>query len=125
MWADGYNAVAKHVRQRASFAIVVEAPIPDFRVLARERGWNDVRLLSSEGSGFKTDFKMQDEEGRQSPGVTVVRRGSDGTIRHFYTGEANLFDDAWRGVDLLSPVWQLLDLTPEGRGDWMPGLSYD
>ena len=23
-----------------------------------------------------------------------------------------------RGIDLLSPVWNVLDLTPEGRGDW-------
>ena len=31
----------------------------------------------------------------------------------------------FRGIDLLSPVWNLLDLTPEGRGDWEPSLAYD
>ena len=30
----------------------------------------------------------------------------------------------FRGMDLLSPVWNFLDLTPAGRGDWFPGLSY-
>ena len=30
-----------------------------------------------------------------------------------------------RGIDLLSPVWNLLDLTPEGRGEWLPSLAYD
>ncbi len=29
-----------------------------------------------------------------------------------------------RGIDLLAPVWHLLDLTPRGRGDWYPSLDY-
>ncbi len=30
-----------------------------------------------------------------------------------------------RHVDLLWPLWNLFDLTPEGRGtDWYPKLSY-
>lgn len=28
------------------------------------------------------------------------------------------------GIDLLNPVWHLLDLTPSGRGDWLAGLDY-
>ncbi|MFI7499222.1 hypothetical protein ACIBVL_12045 [Streptomyces sp. NPDC049687] len=29
-----------------------------------------------------------------------------------------------RGIDLLTPVWHLLDLTPHGRADWYPALDY-
>jgi predicted dithiol-disulfide oxidoreductase (DUF899 family) len=29
-----------------------------------------------------------------------------------------------RGIDLLCPVWHLLDLTPEGRDDWYAELEY-
>jgi predicted dithiol-disulfide oxidoreductase (DUF899 family) len=29
-----------------------------------------------------------------------------------------------RGIDLLSPVWNLLDITPDGRGQWDPKLTY-
>ncbi len=29
-----------------------------------------------------------------------------------------------RGIDLLSPVWHLLDLTRQGRGDWFAALDY-
>jgi predicted dithiol-disulfide oxidoreductase (DUF899 family) len=29
-----------------------------------------------------------------------------------------------RGLDLLSPIWHTLDLTPHGRGDWYSQLEY-
>jgi predicted dithiol-disulfide oxidoreductase (DUF899 family) len=28
------------------------------------------------------------------------------------------------GIDLLCPTWHVLDLTPQGRGDWYSSLSY-
>jgi predicted dithiol-disulfide oxidoreductase (DUF899 family) len=30
-----------------------------------------------------------------------------------------------RGIDRLTPVYNMLDLTPQGRGDWYAELSYD
>ncbi len=124
MWADGYNAVARHVRERANFALVSEAPIGEMRSWAREGGWSELRLLSSLGSTLKQDLHMQDPDGSQHPGVSVFTLGADGKPRHFYTGEAVMAPEHWNGVDLLSPVWNLFDLTPEGRGDWFPKLSY-
>jgi predicted dithiol-disulfide oxidoreductase (DUF899 family) len=29
-----------------------------------------------------------------------------------------------RGIDLLSPIWNMLDLTPQGRGDWYAKIEY-
>jgi predicted dithiol-disulfide oxidoreductase (DUF899 family) len=29
-----------------------------------------------------------------------------------------------RGLDLLCPVYNILDLTPQGRGDWYADLGY-
>jgi predicted dithiol-disulfide oxidoreductase (DUF899 family) len=29
-----------------------------------------------------------------------------------------------RGIDLLNPVWHVLDLTPHGRDDWYAELEY-
>ena len=29
-----------------------------------------------------------------------------------------------RGIDYLAPVWNIVDLTPGGRGDWHAGLGY-
>ena len=34
-------------------------------------------------------------------------------------------ENEYRGLDLFTPVWNMLDLTPDGRGDWLPGLQYD
>jgi predicted dithiol-disulfide oxidoreductase (DUF899 family) len=28
------------------------------------------------------------------------------------------------GIDLLAPMWQFLDLTPQGRGNWYASLNY-
>lgn len=124
MWADAYDAVARHVRQRANFALVSEAPIEEMRSWARERGWSQLRLLSSLGTTLKHDLHMQDADGSQRPGVSVFTRAADGRPRHFYTAEAVMAPEHWNGVDLLSPVWNLFDLTPEGRGDWFPKLRY-
>jgi hypothetical protein len=29
-----------------------------------------------------------------------------------------------RKIDLLTPVWDLMDLTSQGRGEWCPSLVY-
>jgi predicted dithiol-disulfide oxidoreductase (DUF899 family) len=29
-----------------------------------------------------------------------------------------------RGIDLLTPVYNTLDLTPAGRGDWYASVTY-
>ena len=124
MWADGYDGVVPHLQRRISFAIVVAGEVAAIRGWARERGWRHVRLLSSGGTTFKRDFGMEDADGGQLPGVSVFRLGPDGRPRHSYTQCAMMAEGHWRGMDLLSPVWNFLDLTPEGRGDWMPKRSY-
>jgi len=125
MWADGYNAVQEHLRERVDFVVVASGDLDGFRSLGRRRGWKNLRLLSAEGSGFKADFGSEDAEGNASPAVSVFTLDADGQPQHHYTGHAHLSDGHWRGLDLLSPVWNFLDLTPAGRGDWMPQLDYD
>jgi predicted dithiol-disulfide oxidoreductase (DUF899 family) len=29
-----------------------------------------------------------------------------------------------RGIDLLTPFWHFLDITPQGRGNWYASLDY-
>ncbi len=123
MWIDGLNGIATHLQPHANFAIVAEAEIGDLRQWGRKRGWNNLRLISCAGSSFKTDLQFQDEDGDQYPGVSVFVKGSDGSLKHFYSGSAIMKEDEYRGMDLITPVWNLLDLTPDGRGDWWPSVE--
>jgi predicted dithiol-disulfide oxidoreductase (DUF899 family) len=126
MWIDGYNGVAHHVRRRADFAVVAAAPIEDIRKVAASRGWENIRLLSASDSTFKRDFGSETENGEQIEHVSVFKKAPDGSIRHVYTAGAEMApDQRERGIDLLSPVWHLFDLIPEGRGDWYPSLDYE
>ena len=45
-------------------------------------------------------------------------------MRAYYTHGAVMAKGQYRGLDLYSPVWQLFDLLPEGRGEWLPKLDY-
>ena len=103
--------------------MVVAGDLSAIRQHARTRGWKKVRLLSSQGTSFKRDFGMEDEQGAQFPGVSVFSLHNGG-VRHLYTQSAMMAPGHFRGIDLLTPVYNFLDLTPEGRGDWLPRLVY-
>lgn len=122
MWADGWNAVIQHLRRNLNFAMVSAAPIDETLELARGRGWNDLRWLSAAENTFKADIGGEDEEGGQWPFISAYEL-IDGHPHLTYSGGAHITGKHWRGLDLFSPVWHLLDLTRSGRGDWMPGLS--
>lgn len=124
MRADGFNAIVRHLRQRTNSVLVAKADIGRIRAWARERGWTDLRLLSSGGTSFNRDFGVESEDGRQLAGVSVFTRDDDGTVRHFCTNGAVMAEGHGHGIDLLTPVWNLFDLLPDGRGEWWPSLAY-
>jgi predicted dithiol-disulfide oxidoreductase (DUF899 family) len=126
---DGLNGSAPHIRQRINFAVVAKSPIARIRELARERGWTNLRLLSSANNTYNRDYQGESPKGDQQPSLNIfVRR--DGKIHHFYNTELHFAPqepgmDA-RHVDLIWPIWNMFDFTPEGRGtDWYPRLSYE
>ncbi|MGP4018890.1 DUF899 family protein [Saccharopolyspora sp. 5N708] len=125
MWIDGFNGIAHHVAQNVDLAIVAAADLPTLRAHARDRQWTNLRLLSAAAGTFKYDLGSEDAEGNQDSTVSVFTRDSDGSVRHFYSVHPRMSEDIdQRGIDLLSPVWHLLDLTPRGRGDWFAELGY-
>ena len=70
-------------------------------------------------------MNSEDDAGNQDSTISVFTRDEHGDVRHVYTAHPRMADDIdERGIDLLSPVWNMLDLTPGGRGDWYPELSY-
>ena len=125
MWIDGFNGVAHHLAENVDFAIAAAADLPTLREHGRRRGWRALRLLSCGDNSSKSDFASEDKDGNQHATITVFTRDADGNIRHFYTTHPNMSEEIdQRGIDLLSPVWHVLDLTPEGRDDWYAELEY-
>jgi predicted dithiol-disulfide oxidoreductase (DUF899 family) len=125
MWIDGYNGVAQHLAQNVDFVIAAAADLPALRQHARNRGWHNLRLLSCGTNTFKYDLRSEDAEGNQDSTMSVFTRDRDGAIRHFYSTHPWMDADVkQRGIDLLTPVYNMMDLTPEGRDDWYAKLAY-
>jgi predicted dithiol-disulfide oxidoreductase (DUF899 family) len=125
MWIDGFDGVAGHLAANIDFAIAAAADLPTLRAHARHRGWDRLRLLSCADNTFKYDLGSEDETGAQDSTISVFTQDRDGSLRHSYSTHPAMSPEInQRGIDLLSPVWHLLDLTPQGRGDWFAQLDY-
>jgi len=125
MWIDGFNGIAPHLARNADLGIVAAADLAALRAHARARGWHHLRLLSAGDSTFKYDFRSEDAEGHQDAALSVFTYDTAGKLRHFYTTHPWLDDDMnERGSDLVQHVYQMLDLTPKGRGTWYATLDY-
>lgn len=124
-WIDAFNGVAPHLAQNIDFAILAAADPAALRAHARDRGWDKLRLLSAGESTFKLDLGSEDREGNQDSTISVFTKESDGTLRHFYSAHPRLGEDIKeRGIDELNPIWNILDLTPQGRGTFYASLDY-
>lgn len=124
-WLDGANGVAHHLAQKLDFAVVAAANIPTLRAYARARGWHKLRLLSAGNNSFKYDLGSEDRDRGQDSAVSVFTRDAVGTLRHFYTAHPRMAPDIQeRGIDLLTPIWHFMDLTPQGRGSWYASIAY-
>ncbi len=125
---DSLDGAAEHAAQRMNLVVVARSPTGRIREFARERGWRRLRLLSSANNSYNNDYYGEAPDGSQIPSMNVfVRR--DGQVHHFYHTEVMFVKNDpgmdERHVDMLMPLWNLLDLTPEGRGtDWYPRLAY-
>ena len=125
---DQLDGAARHASQRVNLVAAGKAPIERILTFGAERGWRHLRLLSSAGTTYNGDYLAETSDGEQQPMLNVFHRDEDG-IRHFWGSE--LFyapvepDQETRHVGTLEPLWNLFDLTPEGRGtDWDEQLSY-
>lgn len=123
LWCDGYDRIEPYVRQRAPFVLVTKAPIEKLRRWAKGRGWKNVRLASSYGTKFNRDMKVEDKQENQLPAISVFTKDRNGTVRHFYQKSAIMNARTNRGIDLLTPVWNLFDLLPSGRGEYLPNYE--
>jgi len=125
---DQLDGAAEHAAQRVNLAVAAKAPIERVLTFAAERGWRRLRMLSSAGTSYNRDYLAENPDGDQRPMLNVFHRDGD-TIRHFWGSEL-LYASADPGQDprhvgTIEPLWNLFDLTPQGRGtDWYEQLSY-
>jgi predicted dithiol-disulfide oxidoreductase (DUF899 family) len=125
---DQLDGAMEHATQHIGFAVVAKAPLPRLLAFAEERGWRALRLVSSAANTYNRDYHGETPEGFQRPMLNVFHRNG-GTIRHFWGSEllyaATDPGQDPRHVGTLEPLWNLFDLTPEGRpSDWDEQLSY-
>ena len=139
---DGLDGSARHILQKVDLVVVAKSPLSRLLDFAKERGWRHLRLLSTAGNDYDRDYfgdstalsapmREQQEfkpgEEWDMPMLNVFRREGD-TIRHFWGSELLYVPpepgQEYRHNDLVDPVWNLFDVTPEGRGDFQPKLDY-
>lgn len=126
---DQLDGAAEHAGQHINLVVVAKAPLERVLTFARERRWRHLRLLSSATNAYNRDYLAETPDGLQRPMLTVFHRDA-GVIRHFWSSEL-LYAPVEPGEDprhvgTLEPLWNLLDLTPEGRPrDWYERLSYE
>jgi predicted dithiol-disulfide oxidoreductase (DUF899 family) len=123
---DSWEGVADDVAQRASLVVIARSPIERLKAWKKERGWKFLRLYSDLNEAYSRDYGAIAPDGSDIPAMNVFSR-ADGAIRHFWAGEMTQGDPGQdpRGAPDPSPLWMILDITPEGRGrDWYPKLGY-
>ena len=83
---DGLNGPAAHISDRVNLAIVAKADPARLGTYAQERGWANLRLLSSRNNTFNRDYHGETPEGEQLPVLNVFSRDADG-IHHRWASE--------------------------------------
>ena len=127
---DSLDGAAPHLTHRLNLAVVAKSDPDRIRSFAHERGWRYLRLLSSRGNAYNRDYHAETPEGEQMPILSAFVRDGD-QFRHTWSSELMYAprDDALeaRHVDSIWPIWNVLDVTSDGRGNEsnFPALAYD
>jgi predicted dithiol-disulfide oxidoreductase (DUF899 family) len=117
----------RDITQRVAFAVLGRSPVERQLAFARERGWRNLKFYATVGDEFAFDYRGLAPDGNEWPALDVWVR-QDGRVRHFWGSELGGTQDPGqdpRGAPDPTPLWNILDLTPAGRGaDWYPKLDY-
>jgi predicted dithiol-disulfide oxidoreductase (DUF899 family) len=125
--ADSFDPAALHLAQRdTTLAVVSRATLPEIDAFQKRMGWR-FHWVSSNGTDFNYDYQVsatKDEKtgkayynydftdfpSEERPGLSVFYRDANGQIFHTYSAYA-------RGLDILLPTYNLLDMTPKWRDE--------
>src|SRR5215813_11472375 len=126
---DSLDGAAPHLAARLNFLVVAKSDPTRIRNFANERSWRHLRLLSSRNNNYNRDYHAESPDGEQIPILNVFARDGDG-FRHRWATELMFAPrdegEEPRHVDSIWPIWNVLDMTPGGRGDDpdFPALHY-
>jgi predicted dithiol-disulfide oxidoreductase (DUF899 family) len=127
---DSLDGAADHLDQRLNLVVAAKSDPRRIGAFAGERGWRNLRLLSSQKNTYNRDYHAENADGNQIPILNVFVRDGE-QFRHTWATELMFApreegEDA-RHVDSIWPIWNVLDMTPQGRGTEraFPRLRYD
>ncbi|MBG9387037.1 DUF899 family protein [Caenimonas aquaedulcis] len=125
-WLGSLDIPMRDITQRVAFAVLGRSPVARQLAFARERGWRNLEFYCV-GDDFARDYHALQPDGEWAALDVWVKR--DGVVRHFWGGEmgASTADPGQdpREAPEIAPLWNILDLTPAGRGEkWYPKLAY-
>ena len=127
---DSLDGAAPHLSRLLNLVVVAKSDPDRIRNFAHHRGWRHLRLLSSRSNTYNRDYQAETAAGEQMPILNVFVRDGD-HFRHAWASELMYAprDEGLeaRHVDSIWPIWNVLDVTPEGRGNEsnFPALRYD
>ena len=127
-WSDHYDAMIPHLKARGvSFAVISRAPLAEIKPFKKRMGWR-FKWLSSSKNDFNYDFhaSFRPEEiasgevfynyEKIAMGGMTDREG----ISVFFKRKKDMFhtySTFARGIDMVNPTYQFLDLVPKGRDE--------
>jgi predicted dithiol-disulfide oxidoreductase (DUF899 family) len=127
------NGNGRDIAQRVSLAITGRSKVERQIAFAQERGWHNLRFFQSKGDDWALKIGgLDSDKGWEYPALLVLKRtkeqGGD-KVRLHWMGETNMEmadpGEDPRGAVEIQALWNVLDLTPGGRGtDWYPKLDY-
>lgn len=137
-WADNFNGITAHLRQRdVAFVAISRAPLAKLQAFAERLGWT-FRWVSSHESDFNYDFdvsfrpdtlargdatynfaklssfrsrgKLLNMTPSDMPGISVFAKDASGAVFRTYSTYG-------RGIDMMNNAYNYLDLVPRGRDE--------
>jgi len=127
-WADNFNGIISHLRQRdVAFAAISRAPLAKLQAFAKRLGWT-FKWVSSNGTDFNYDFEVSfkpealargdatynfaklQNGNSDMPGISVFAKDESGAVFRTYSTYG-------RGLDMMNTAYHYLDLVPKGRDE--------
>ena len=118
-WLGSVNGNARDIGQRVALKIIGGSPVERQVAFAVERGWRDLEFVHTEGDDYAADRGLLRDDGYENPGLHVYRRDGDQVRLLWSSGQsmetADPGQDPRDALEIAS-LWNVLDLTPAGRG---------